>query len=192
MRVAPCLLALAAAGILGVASSLAQAPAGPTTALLPAKLFASAGNVAALMQRARHDHKPGQASVVESLLRVAPYRANLEYRTAVGPAAIHVHEDEFFYVIEGSGTFVTGGKLVHPVQRNAENFTGDAIVGGTALRVAKGDFFVVPANTPHWFSSINGHVADMSLHVPASKAALLSGAAPAGAPSRHAPIQSSH
>jgi mannose-6-phosphate isomerase-like protein (cupin superfamily) len=169
MRIAQCVLALAAAGTLGAAGSFAQAPATPAAPQRPTKVFASAANVAALMQQAKRDHKPGQAAVNESLLHIAPYNAILEYRTAVGPAAIHVHEDEFFYVIDGSGTFVTGGKLVHPVQRNAENFSGDSIAGGTAIQVAKGDFFVVPANTPHWFSRINGHIADMSLHVPAPK-----------------------
>jgi mannose-6-phosphate isomerase-like protein (cupin superfamily) len=169
MRVARCVLALAAVGTLGAASGFAQAPATPATAPRPTRLFASSENVTALMEKAKRDHKPGRAAVMESLLHIAPYNANLEYRTAVGPAAIHVHEDEFFYVIDGSGTFVTGGKLVHPVQTNAENFSGDSIAGGMAVRVAKGDFFVVPANTPHWFSRINGHLADMSLHVPASR-----------------------
>lgn len=169
MRVAQSMLALAGAVILGIASSSAQSPATLPAPAPPTKLFASSSDVVALMDKAQHDHKPGRATVMERLLSVAPYRANLEYRTAVGPAAIHLHEDEFFYVIDGSGTFVTGGKLVHPVQTNAENFTGDSIEGGKAVAVAKGDFFVVPANTPHWFSAINGHVADMSLHVPASK-----------------------
>jgi mannose-6-phosphate isomerase-like protein (cupin superfamily) len=122
-----------------------------------------------LIEKAEHDRKPGQAMVIEPLLSLAPYRANLEYRTALGPAAVHVHEDEFFYVVDGSGTLVTGGKLVHPVQTNAENLSGDSIVGGTAVPVAKGDFIVVPENTPHWFSSINGRVIDMSLHVPGAK-----------------------
>src|SRR6185437_12218584 len=98
-----------------------------------------------------------------------PIQGQSEYRTAVGPAAVHVHEDEFFYVIDGSGTLVTGGKLVHPKQTNAENLSGDSIEGGTAVTVTKGDFIVVPENTPHWFSRVNGHVTDMSLHVPGSK-----------------------
>ena len=121
-------------------------------------LSSSSTNVAALIAKAKHDHKPGQANVVEPLLQLAPYSANLEYRTSVGPAAIHVHEDEFFYVIDGSGTFVTGGSLTHPVQTNAENLSGDSIEGGTATPVAKGDFFVVPENTPHWFGAIHGRI----------------------------------
>lgn len=170
MHIAQGALALAVGAILGVTSSSAQAPARPAALPLPMKVFASAGDVAALIDKAKHDRKSGQAMVIEPLLSIAPYRANLEYRAAVGPAAVHIHQDEFFYVIDGSGTFVTGGRLVHPVHINAENITGDSIVGGTAVPVAKGDFFVVPENTPHWFSSISGHVIDMSLHVPGSKA----------------------
>ncbi len=170
MRVAQCVLAITAATILGVAGSSAQAPPRLPTLPLLKKVFASSEDVAALINKAKHDHKPGQATVIEPLLRLAPYGANLEYRAAIGPAAIHVHEDEFFYVIDGSGTFVTGGKLVHPVQTNAENLRGDSITGGKAISVAKGDFFVVPENTPHWFSAINGYIVDMSLHVPGSKA----------------------
>ena len=169
MRVAHCMLALAGAAILGSASSSAQVPARQPRAPLPTRLFALSPDVAALIEKAKHDHKPGQAIVIEPLLTLAPYRASLEYRTTVGPAAVHVHEDEFFYVIDGSGTLVTGGKLVHPVQTNAENLSGESIEGGKATPVAKGDFIVVPENTPHWFSSINGQIIDMSLHVPGSK-----------------------
>jgi mannose-6-phosphate isomerase-like protein (cupin superfamily) len=166
MRVAHSVLTLAAIGAVGIASSSAQAPA---RAPLLTKLFASSQDVAALIDKAKRDRKPGQAAVLEPMLSVSPYRENLEYRAAVGPAAVHRHEDEFFYVIEGSGTFVTGGQLAHPVQTNPENLTGDSIAGGTAVTVKKGDFFVVPENTPHWFSRINGRIIDMSLHVPGSK-----------------------
>jgi mannose-6-phosphate isomerase-like protein (cupin superfamily) len=169
MRVAPGMLALAVAAIFGTASSSAQTPARQPRVPLPTKLFALSPDVAALIEKAKHDHKPGQAIVIEPLLTLAPYRASLEYRTTVGPAAVHVHEDEFFYVIDGSGTLVTGGKLVHPVQTNAENLSGESIEGGKAVPVAKGDFIVVPENTPHWFSSINGQIIDMSLHVPGAK-----------------------
>ncbi|MGA2563508.1 MAG: cupin domain-containing protein [Steroidobacteraceae bacterium] len=169
MRVAQCVLTFAIATFVGATSASAQSPATPPTAPPVIKLFASSGNVADLIAKAKRDHKPGQANVVEPLLQLAPHNANLEYRTSVGPAAIHVHEDEFFYVIDGSGTFVTGGKLTNAVQTNAENFTGDSIEGGTATPVAKGDFFVVPENTPHWFSAIEGRMVLMSLHVPGSR-----------------------
>ena len=104
--------------------------------------------------------------MAQPLLRLAPYNASLEYRAAVGPAAVHEKEAEMFYVIDGSATLVTGGKLTEEKRTNAENLSGSGIEGGTPRSVAKGDFIIVPENTPHWFSAINGTVVLMSLHVP--------------------------
>jgi len=75
-----------------------------------------------------------------------------------------------FFVIDGSGTLVTGGKLVGETRTNAENLSGTAIDGGASRNVAKGDYFIVPENTPHWFSKINGTLVLMSLHVPRTAA----------------------
>lgn len=152
------LVLVAASGSLGAANAWAQNA--------PEKLFASSSDVAALIAKAKQQHKPGQALVPESLLSLAPYQATLEYRTSVGPAAVHVRQAEFFYVIEGSGTLVTGGKLKDQKQTNAENLVGSSIIGGSSRSVAAGDFIVVPENTPHWFSEIKDHLVLMSLHVP--------------------------
>jgi mannose-6-phosphate isomerase-like protein (cupin superfamily) len=132
----------------------------------PTKTYSSASDVAALLAKAKADHKDGQATVIENILRLAPYSANLEYRTSVGPAAVHEREAEMFYVLDGSATLVTGGKLANEKRTNAENLTGTGIEGGTAQAVSKGDVVIVPENTPHWFSAIAGSVVLMSLHVP--------------------------
>ena len=120
----------------------AQQPAPPT------KTYASAADVAALLAKAKADHKAGQPTVVERILTLAPYGANLEYRTGVGPAAVHEKEAEMFYVIDGSATLTTGGKLANEKRTNAENLTGTAIEGGKSQAVAKGDVVIVPENTP--------------------------------------------
>jgi mannose-6-phosphate isomerase-like protein (cupin superfamily) len=130
------------------------------------KTFASAADVAGLLAKAKADRKEGQANVTEPILRLAPYNANLEYRASVGPAAVHETEAELFYVIEGSATMITGGKLVGETRTNAANLSGTGIEGGKSQAVAKGDFIIVPENTPHWFSAINGSVVLMTLHVP--------------------------
>ena len=142
----------------------AQQPA-PTT-----KTYASASDVAALMAKAKAERKGDQPLVAERILQLAPYSANLEYRAAVGPAAVHEKEAEMFYVIDGSATLMTGGKLVNEKRTNAENLGGTAIEGGKSQAVAKGDFVIVPENTPHWFSAINGTIVLMSIHVPRSGA----------------------
>jgi quercetin dioxygenase-like cupin family protein len=40
------------------------------------------------------------------------------------------------------------------------------VEGGTDRRIAQGDFFVVPENTPHWFRAIEGELVLISMHVP--------------------------
>ena len=134
-------------------------------------LYASAADVQALLAKAK-EVKPSQPTVAERILRLTAtsspnaYSANLEYRSSVGPAAVHLHEAEIFYVIDGSCTMTTGGKLTEAKPTNAENLTGTGIEGGTSRPLAKGDFMIVPENTPHWVSAINGSVVFMTLHVP--------------------------
>lgn len=130
------------------------------------KDFTSSVEVTALIAKAKKERKEGQWQVSEPSLQFAPYVANLEYRPIVGPASIHEREAEVFYVIDGSATMVVGGKLVNPPTAKPGDRTGTTIEGGTSRTIAKGDFIVVPENTPHWFSTIDGVLVLMTFHVP--------------------------
>jgi mannose-6-phosphate isomerase-like protein (cupin superfamily) len=143
-------------------AALAQTPA-------PApKLFTPAGDVTAMIANAKKTRKPDQANMVQPIVQSAPYSANLEYRVAGinANASVHEREAEMFYVVEGSGTIVTGGKLKEERRTNPENLSGTGIDGGTSRRVAKGDFIMVPEGTPHWFGEIDGALVLMSIHLP--------------------------
>ena len=142
-------------------AALAQQPAAQAM-----KNFSSSSDVQALIAKAKSERKGDAPVVAERILALAPYNANLEYRAAVGPAAVHEKDAEMFYVIDGSATMVTGGKLVNEKRNNADNLGGTAIEGGQSRQIAKGDFIMVPENTAHWFSQINGTLVVMSLHVP--------------------------
>ena len=146
----------------------AMAQQGGASSAQAVKTYSSAADVASLQAKAKSERKGDAPLVVERILQLPPYNANLEYRATVGPASIHEKEAEVFYVIDGSATMVTGGKLKNESRTNPENLTGSGIEGGTPRNVAKGDFIVVPENTPHWFSSINGSITMMSLHGPRS------------------------
>src|ERR1700760_4704575 len=126
-----------------IAAPDAQQPAatGAAAAMTP---FASAAEVAALAAKAKAEIKPGQPTLAQPIVQMGSYRANLEYRNAVGPASVHEKEAELFYVVDGSATFVTGGTLADERRTNAENLTGTGIKGGTPRRVAKGDYILVP------------------------------------------------
>src|SRR4051812_25045182 len=113
MRIIVTLTAIAvAAGVLiaqqgGGAKGGGKGPAAP-------KLYTTAAEVQALMAKAKEQNAAkATATISQNLLRLDPYSAAMEYRSSVGPAAIHDTEAEVFYVIEGTATMITGGKLVN-------------------------------------------------------------------------------
>ena len=66
---------------------------------------------------------------------------------------------------DGTATLVTGGKLVEGT-KDGDNWRGKSIEGGKAQKMSKGDFMLVPAGSPHWFTDINGQITEFSLHLP--------------------------
>jgi mannose-6-phosphate isomerase-like protein (cupin superfamily) len=153
-------LSICLAVTLAAAVVIAQQPAGQTVT------YKSAADIAAMVAGAKGKNATkAQPTIVQGLLSLAPYKANLEYRASVGTAAVHLTEAELFYVIDGSGTLTTGGKLTGET-KNGDNLTGTGIEGGKDQAVAKGDAIIVPEGTPHWFSKINSTLVLMSMHVP--------------------------
>ncbi|MBY0493215.1 MAG: AraC family ligand binding domain-containing protein [Cyanobacteria bacterium] len=94
----------------------------------------------------------GKASVAR-LRRVKPETS----------ALIHDYVTETYYIMSGSGMFVTGGSLggAKPTDLNNVNAgmsqTGTRI-GGESRRVKPGDIIIVPAGTPHSFSELDGPI----------------------------------
>lgn len=147
------------------ASTLPQAPA-PQAAAAMMKTFASAADVQALLAKAKSERKEGQVVAAEHILSLAPYVTNLEYRPVEGAVAVHEKEAELVYVMDGSGTLTTGGKVVGEKRTNDANLSGTAIDGGTAETINKGDFAIIPEGTPHQFKPANGALVMMTMHVP--------------------------
>ena len=147
------------------AGAFAQAPAPPASS----RTMVSAADVTAMIAKAKAERKD-QPLIAQSMIQLAPYNVSLEYRASVGTAAVHETEAELFYVVDGAGTLVTGGKLTGET-RNGANLTGKTIDGGVSRKVAKGDFVMVPEGTPHWFSAIDSTLVLMSLHLPHAPAA---------------------
>ena len=75
-------------------------------------------------------------------------------------AIIHPFSTEIYYIIEGTGSLVTGGALELPLAPSADPdvVRSKAIKDGVTRKVAKGDVIVVPPGTPHWFNAIDGTI----------------------------------
>ena len=107
--------------------------------------------------------RPSSAARVFSL---APYNVNVERRMPQPQgASLHEAQAELFYVVEGSATMVTGGKLVGE-KRNGTNLQGTGIENGTRHPLNKGDFLIVPSGVPHQFVDITAPVQVMSIYLP--------------------------
>jgi mannose-6-phosphate isomerase-like protein (cupin superfamily) len=74
----------------------------------------------------------------------------------------HVHRTrvaEIYYMLDGAGVLVTGGKLREPLEEhpsalgNWTDVSGPQIDGGVSRRLTKGDLVIIPGGTPHtWVS----------------------------------------
>jgi hypothetical protein len=133
------------------------------------KLFSSGADVEKLIAEARAEHKPG--NTVKIIAATPGYPVQLEYRNADTPPTVHPSQDELIEVIAGSCTFITGGKLVGTPAGGdaAKTVAGTSIEGGTPRRIAKGDYVMVRAGTPHWYSGIQGEFITMAVHMPVAK-----------------------
>ncbi|HTM03610.1 MAG TPA: cupin domain-containing protein [Vicinamibacterales bacterium] len=152
--------------VLSATAGLAQQPAAaPAADAL--KMFQTSADIGAIVARLKA--QPAQPLRSAPMFTMPGYRVNIEYRTAVAPAAIHETEAELFTVIDGGGTFVIGGQLTEQTRQNAQNLQGKSITGGTSRKVSKGDFMLVPAGSAHGFSAIDGTITLMSLHLPIQK-----------------------
>ena len=134
-----------------------QATAGPTTTTA-----ITAAEVAAMIAKSPSDRN----ALGQRMLQLGTYSVNLEHRVVSQAAAVHEKEAELFYVIDGAGTIVTGGKLVDERRQNDANLQGTSIEGGTSRKISKGDWVIVPEGVPHQIPAVEGALSVMTLHLP--------------------------
>jgi hypothetical protein len=81
-------------------------------------------------------------------------------------------------VLDGAGTFVTGGTLIDPQRMppddpDAEEIgagnRGKAILGGQSHRISAGDLVIVPAGVPHGFSEIETPITYLVIRIDPGK-----------------------
>jgi mannose-6-phosphate isomerase-like protein (cupin superfamily) len=149
-------LALVGCGLTAAAN--AQTPPDPTS-------FANSREVKAVIAQIGHDIKPGEEMLYHPLLTQAPYTVAIEYWVKPKQAAAHLKEAELVYVLEGSGTLISGGTLAHARHWYDETNGGD-IVGGTTRPLKPGDVVLVPEGVPHWFGIDGGKLVMLTLHMP--------------------------
>lgn len=86
------------------------------------------------------------------------YMIHTSRRVKPGLAEVHLKDTDLIHVLEGSATFVTGGRAVDLRNIGPDEWRGSAIEGGETRVISKGDVIIVPAGVPHWFKDVHGPV----------------------------------
>lgn len=97
----------------------------------------------------------------------ATYQIHASRRDAAGDAEVHDGFTDIFYIQHGTGTLVTGGRLVEPMTTGPGEYRARAIKDGTPRRLERGDVIVVPAGVPHWFQQVDGALTYFTVKVSA-------------------------
>jgi mannose-6-phosphate isomerase-like protein (cupin superfamily) len=104
-----------------------------------------------------HDMVAG-CSRAGTFVSTPDYIVQCSHRTEPGVVEVHTKETDTIYVIDGSATFVTGGKALNLKATDPLQPRGTDIEGGESHHLTKGDVIVVPAGQPHWFKEVPASV----------------------------------
>jgi hypothetical protein len=103
------------------------------------------------------------------------------HRSPTGPqgAIEHSRITEVYHMMEGAGVLVTGGTIVDPKPSapdgmvvtvlNGPSTQGPSIQGGVSRRLKPGDVIIIPPNTPHYWSSLEGKIVYLVVRVDPDK-----------------------
>jgi len=88
------------------------------------------------------------------LIEIENYKVHASHRDSAGMAEVHTRDTDIIYVLEGTATFVTGGKVIEGKTTAKDEIRGKGIEGGDTRKLVKGDVVIVPNGVPHWFQKV--------------------------------------
>ncbi|HWX18984.1 MAG TPA: cupin domain-containing protein [Candidatus Binatia bacterium] len=99
-------------------------------------------------------HEKVDATFAEGgmLLQTNNYKIMAGHRHGPGTVEIHEKDTDIFYIVDGTATFITGGKASELKEKSPGEFGAKEIAGGEVRHLAKGDVIVIPNGVPHWFT----------------------------------------
>jgi mannose-6-phosphate isomerase-like protein (cupin superfamily) len=80
----------------------------------------------------------------------------LAFRNQSGKAELHEKFADFYVVVEGNATLVSGGQMVNAKTTAPGEVRGDSIQDGKETKLKKGDIVHIPANIPHQLTLAKG------------------------------------
>jgi len=128
---------------------------GAAQSVVPPGTVSAGADLQANLKKAMAD-APDAPMVVARVESTDTTRVNLIHRTVPQNAIIHATGWEVHHITDGTGTVVTGGRVVRSTGAGGERVA--KIEDGSSRVVTAGDVVIIPAGTPHWYSDIDGSV----------------------------------
>ena len=105
-----------------------------------------------LLERAQHLRElaaQGDGSASETLVKYPHHYTMLAFRNKNGGGELHENFADFFNIVDGHATLVTGGELVDGKTTAPGELRGSSVKGGTRQELKAGDEVHIPAGMPH-------------------------------------------
>jgi mannose-6-phosphate isomerase-like protein (cupin superfamily) len=108
------------------------------------------------MEKALGQKTDATGTATQTLKKYATDYTLLAYRNKSGKAELHEKFADFYVVLDGEATLVSGGHMVNGATTAPGEVRADSIQGGTETKLKKGDIIHIPANIPHQVVLANG------------------------------------
>src|SRR5438270_6658763 len=93
-----------------------------------------------------------------TLVTEGNYRVMTAHRTPTTEAKVEVHRSyvDVFYIVQGSTTIITGGKMIGEEDKNPDEPRGTSIEGGETHHLSAGDVITIEPGVPHLMKDVQG------------------------------------
>ncbi|HEX5412944.1 MAG TPA: hypothetical protein VFZ27_13925 [Terriglobia bacterium] len=94
------------------------------------------------------------AKLVQASAGHAVYQVLTARRDGPGEVEVHALDTDIIYIIKGTATFITGGKVVDARDTAPNEVRGKSSRGGTPHHLSPEDIIIIPPKVPHWFEAV--------------------------------------
>jgi mannose-6-phosphate isomerase-like protein (cupin superfamily) len=101
------------------------------------------------MEKSLEQKADASGLATETLKKYASDYTMLAFRSKSGKAELHEKFADFYFVLGGEATLVSGGHIVNSSTTAPGEVRGDSVQDGKEARLKKGDIVHIPANIPH-------------------------------------------
>jgi mannose-6-phosphate isomerase-like protein (cupin superfamily) len=103
----------------------------------------------AAMEKTLEQKADANGLATETLKKYASDYTMLAFRSKSGKAELHEKFADFYFVVGGEATLVSGGHIVNSATTAPGEVRGDSVQDGKETKLKKGDIVHIPANIPH-------------------------------------------